>query len=298
MQAIKIQTDQNQRELSEHGTAQFPLSVTHDYLNDYFERYVRCHWHEELEIPVVIHGKIRYQVKEHSFDLNPGDGIVINSRVPHTITPLGNDEPVMLTTIFSPSLLYGTPASTIYQNLLNPYMNTPELAGILLHEHDVETLKQIDILYQESNFGVELKIKGLLCNLFFDLLSRRRNMLSPVKVSNEESLSRLKILLDSIHENYAEQLSLTDLASKISISKEGCCRFFKNMTGKTISQYLEEYRVSQGILLLQNDQYSVMQVAYLVGFGNPGRFSAAFARRMNCTPSQYRKTIAHHCIHS
>ena len=162
----------------------------------------------------------------------------------------------------------------------------------------VQTCALPILLYQESNFGVELKIKGLLCNLFFDLLSRRRNMLSPVKVSNEESLSRLKILLDSIHENYAEQLSLTDLASKISISKEGCCRFFKNMTGKTISQYLEEYRVSQGILLLQNDQYSVMQVAYLVGFGNPGRFSAAFARRMNCTPSQYRKTIAHHCIHS
>lgn len=291
MQSIKIQTDQNQKELSEHGTTQFPLSVTHDYLNDFYERYVCCHWHDELEIPVIIHGKIRYQVRDHSFDLNPGDGIVINSRVPHTITPLGNDEPVILTTIFSPSLLYGTPASTIYQNLLNPYMNTPELAGILLPEDDVETMKQIDLMYQEASFGVELKIKGLLCSLFFDLLSRRRNMLSPVKVSNEESLSRLKILLDSIHENYAEQLSLTELASKISISKEGCCRFFKNMTGKTISQYLEEYRVSQGVLLLQDDQYSVMQVSYLVGFGNPGRFSAAFAKRMNCTPSQYRRKV-------
>ena len=291
MQSIKVRTDQNQRELSEHGTMQFPFEIHHDHLNDYFERYVCCHWHEELEIPVIIRGKFRYQVKAHSFDLNPGDGILINSKVPHTITALGDEDPVVLTAIFSPSLLYGTPASTIYQNFLNPYMNTPELAGILLHEHDVETMKQIDLLYQESSFGVELKIKGILCNMFFDLLSRRRNMLSPVKVSNEESLSRLKILLDSIHENYTEQLSLTELASKVSISKEGCCRFFKNMTGKTISQYLEEYRVSQGILLLQEDQYSIMQVSYLVGFGNPGRFSAAFARRMNCTPSQYRKKI-------
>lgn len=291
MQSIRIRTDENQRELLEHGTMQFPLTVTHDHLNDYYERYVCCHWHEELEIPVIVHGKIRYQVKKHSFDLNPGDGIVINSRVPHTIMPLGDEEPVILTTIFSSSLLYGTPASAIYQNLLSPYMNTTELAGILLQEHEVETMKEIDALYQEAALGVELRIKGMLCNLFYDLLSRRRYMLSPVKASKEESLSRLRILLDAIHENYAQQLSLTELATKISVSKEGCCRFFKSMTGKTISQYLEDYRVSQGILLLQEEQYSIMQVSYLVGFGNPGRFSAAFARRMNCTPSQYRKKM-------
>ena len=291
MQSIRIQTDENQREIFEHETVQFPLMIKHDHLNDYFERYVCCHWHEDFEIAVILQGDMCYQVKDHSFNLNPGDGIVINSRVPHTVMALGEAEPVVLTTIFSPYLLYGTPASTIYQELLSPYMNTPELAGILLPEHDVETMKEIDALYQESSFGVELKIKGMLCNLFYDLLSRRRYMLSPGKAAKEESLSRLRILLDAIHENYAQQLSLTELASKIAVSKEGCCRFFKSMTGKTISQYLEDYRVSQGILLLQEDQYSIMQVSYLVGFGNPGRFSAAFARRMNCTPSQYRKKL-------
>lgn len=291
MQSIEVRTDQDQRELSEHGTMQFPFEIHHDHLNDYFERYVCCHWHEELEIPVIIRGKFRYQVKEHSFDLNPGDGILINSKVPHTITALGDEDPVVLTAIFSPSLLYGTPASTIYQNFLNPYMNTPELAGILLHDLAVETMRQIDALWQDASFGVELKIKGMLCNLFFELLSCCRHMFSAVRSSNDEALSRLKILLDTIHENYAEQLPLTELAAKISVSKEGCCRFFKNMTGQTISQYLEDYRVTQGILLLQEDMYSIMQISYLVGFGNPGRFSAAFARRMNCTPSQYRKKI-------
>ncbi len=291
MQPIKVRTDQNHKELQQHGTVQFPLKINHDHLNDYFERYVCCHWHEELEIAVIIRGKACYQVKDHTFNLNPGDGLVINSRIPHTIMAAGEEEPVILTIIFSPSLLYGTPASSIYQNLLSPYMNTPELAGMLIPESDVTVVKEIDALYQEASFGAELRIKGMLCNLFYELLSRRRYMFSPAKATSEESLSRLKILLDTIHENYAEQLPLSELASKISVSKEGCCRFFKSMTGKTISQYLEEYRVSQGILLLQEDQYSIMQVSYLVGFGNPGRFSAAFARRMNCTPSQYRKKI-------
>lgn len=291
MQSIRIQTDQNQRELSEHGTVQFPLVINHDHLNDYFERYICCHWHEGLEIPVVVRGTARYQLKEQAFDLSAGEGMVINSRVPHSIMPFGEEEPIILTTIFDPSLLYGTPASVIYQKLLNPYMNTQELSGIILPKHGVETMKQIDTLYQEAPFGAELRIKGLLCNLFFELLAERRELLSDAKPSNEESLSRLKILLDMIHQNYGEQLSLSEMASAISISKEGCCRFFKSMTGKTISQYLEDYRVTQGILLLQDEKYSVTQVAFLVGFGNPGRFSAAFARRMNCTPSQYRKKM-------
>lgn len=288
---MQIQTDQDQKELQQHGTVQFPMKINHDYLNDYFERYMCCHWHDDLEIAVIIQGRFCYQIKDHSFNLNPGDGLLINSRVPHTIIAKGEDEPIVLSVIFSPAFLYGTPASIIYQNLFKPYMNSPELAGILLPENEVAVIREIDVLYQEASFGAELKIKGMLCNLFYDLLSRRRYMLASGKASNEESLSRLKILLDTIHENYAEQLSLSELASKISISKEGCCRFFKGMTGKTISQYLEDYRVSQGILLLQKDQYSIMQISYLVGFGNPGRFSAAFARRMNCTPSQYRKKI-------
>lgn len=289
LQLIKIQTDQDQRELSEHGSAEFPLTVNHDHLYDYFERYICCHWHEEFEIPVVIQGYVRYQLKDQSFDLHAGEGIVINSRVPHSILSLEKEEPVILTTIFLPSLLYGTPASRIYQKLVNPYMNTPKLSGILLPQYGVEMMKQIDTLYREAPFGMELQIKGMLCSLFSDLLSGRRQMLSAGSVSNEEALSRLKILLDLIHKNYADQIVLSDLARAISVSRESCCRFFKSMTGKTIFQYLEDYRVTQGILLLQDDKYSVTQVSYLVGFGNPGRFSAAFAKRMNCTPSQYRQ---------
>ena len=81
------------------------------------------------------------------------------------------------------------------------------------------------------------------------------------------------------------------LAAQTGLSREGCCRLFKSMTGKTILQYLEDYRVTQGVRLLQEEAYSITEVAYLVGFGNPGRFSAAFARRMHCTPSQFRKGL-------
>lgn len=291
MPFIKIMTDPSRKELASHGSLQFPLEINHDHLHDFYEHYIQCHWHEELEIPVVVKGSVCCQLKDQTFELNPGEGIVINTRIPHSMTPLGKEEPVLITTIFHPSLLYGTPESAIYQQLLYPYLNTAKLSGILLSARETELLLQADALYEEAPFGFELQIKSLLCSLFFRLLSGLEGLLSADKPSNDAALSRLAILLNTIHEHYDEPLSLSDLAAQISLSREGCCRFFKSMTGKTIFQYLEDYRVSRGILLLQEDRFSITQIAYLVGFGNPGRFSAAFDRRMHCTPRQYRRQL-------
>ncbi|MBD9184655.1 MAG: AraC family transcriptional regulator [Clostridiales bacterium] len=63
------------------------------------------------------------------------------------------------------------------------------------------------------------------------------------------------------------------------MSKEGCCRFFKRMTGQTLSQYLESYRISQSLSLLSDGKLPILQVAAQVGFSNAGRFSAAFQKK-------------------
>lgn len=285
----RIQTDKDQREITSHGSAQLPLQINHDHMYSFYNRYIHCHWHEELEIPVLLKGHVRYQLKDKAFELLPGEGLVINSCVPHSAVSLSEDEPLLLTTIVHPALLYGTPASSIYQKLLYPYLNTPSLSGISLPAGGADIMREIDALSQEASFGHELRIKSLLCSLFFDLLSPYEDLLTESRPLNSEALTRLQILLDAIHEDYAEPLSLSALASRISVSREGCCRFFKKMTGKTISEYLKDYRISQSILLLQDDRYSIEQVARLVGFGNSGHFSTDFARRMNCTPCQYRQ---------
>lgn len=289
MSMTRIQTDKDQREVAPHGSAQFPLQINHDHMYSFYNRYICCHWHEELEIPVLLKGHVRYQLRDRAFELRPGEGLVINSRIPHSAVSLSEEEPLLLTTILHPALLYGTPASSIYQKLLYPYLNAPSLSGMPLPASGAELMKRIDTIAHEAAFGHELQIKSLLCGLFFDLLSPYEELLAESRPTNSEALTRLQILLDAIHADYAEPLSLSGLASRISVSREGCCRFFKKMTGKTISEYLKDYRISQSILLLQDDHYSIEQVAQLVGFGNSGRFSADFARRMNCTPRQYRQ---------
>ena len=74
---------------------------------------------------------------------------------------------------------------------------------------------------------------------------------------------------------------------KVHLSREVCCRLFKKMTGKTITGYLEEYRVNKSFSLVQSGQYSMTQITEMVGFSNPSRFASAFRKRFGCNPGEY-----------
>lgn len=123
---------------------------------------------------------------------------------------------------------------------------------------------------QARPYGWELQGKALLCGRFFELLTRCREGFSGEggeKVRSKEELARLDALLRRLQARYAEPLSLADLSREIGMSRENCCRFFKRMTGQTLSQYLETYRVSRAIALMQQGE-SVTSAAMRCGFAN------------------------------
>jgi len=93
--------------------------------------------------------------------------------------------------------------------------------------------------------------------------------------------------LEYIHAHYEEPLSLRDISLQIHLTKETCCRLFKKMTGKTIRQYLTDYRISQSIPLLLSGRYSVSQISQITGFSNSSRFASAFRERTGKNPKEY-----------
>lgn len=94
-------------------------------------------------------------------------------------------------------------------------------------------------------------------------------------------------MLNYLNMHFTEVISLQDLADQVHLSREVCCRLFKKMTGKTITGYLEEYRVNKSFSLVQSGQYSMTQITEMVGFSNPSRFASAFRKRFGCNPGEY-----------
>ena len=155
--------------------------------------------------------------------------------------------------IVHPAFLSGLPGSAV-ECALRPFFRARDLAAVPLLSGEIERLKELSHLEQARPYGWELQGKALLCGLFFELLTRCREGFSGEggeKVRSKEELARLDALLRRLQARYAEPLSLADLSREIGMSRESCCRFFKRMTGQTLSQYLETYRVSRAIALMQ-----------------------------------------------
>ena len=58
----KIQIDSTQREIADHGTQGFPVTVNHDDLWAFEGKHVPVHWHGEFEIGIPIEGRAVYQI--------------------------------------------------------------------------------------------------------------------------------------------------------------------------------------------------------------------------------------------
>lgn len=67
------------------------------------------------------------------------------------------------------------------------------------------------------------------------------------------------------------------------------CIFFRNMTGKTPFEYLNNYRVEQAGELLLSTDMMVAKIAGNCGFNDASYFSKIFRRHKGETPHNYRK---------
>lgn len=286
-----VVTDGNLRELTAHGTAGFPVEINEDDLNSFQDRRIRRHWHPEMEISIVRQGQAHYTLGTDSFVLNAGEGVFINTGVSHAIAPQTEMSAKLTTIIVHPAFLYGSPDSTVAEELFRPLVNSSRLSSIRLAPETIDVFLKIELLNRQRPFGYALQVKGLFCQGFFSLLSPYTEVLQHTSSLREQDTQTLDKILEILHSTYSEPLNLQRIAGQTAMSKEGCCRFFKRMTGQTLSQYLESYRISQSLSLLSDGKLPILQVAAQVGFSNAGRFSAAFQKKMGCTPRQYYQRL-------
>ena len=68
------------------------------------------------------------------------------------------------------------------------------------------------------------------------------------------------------------------------------CRFFKNAVGKTVTKYINEYRVEKSTALLTTTDASIAEIAAEVGFEDPNYFSRVFRSVMGMSPVEYRNS--------
>ena len=200
-----------------------------------------------------------------------------------------------------PDFICGEYGSDVERRCFRPFLQNSAVPCILLTSESsctrtvIQKLNETEALFDQKTLCYELKIKGLLCEIFGMILCEHQNDLAKFIPANQLELERLEQMLDYLNTHFESVISLQELADQVHLSREVCCRLFKKMTGKTITGYLEEYRVNQSLPLVQSCQYSMIQIADMTGFSNASRFARAFRRQFGCNPGEYNSLKLQKC---
>lgn len=109
---------------------------------------------------------------------------------------------------------------------------------------------------------------------------------------NTDTLARFESLLNDYFESgKAKQEGLPTVkmcASALCLSPNYFGDLIKKETGKTPQEHIQLKLISLGKELMQNDQYSISQVAYELGFQYPQHFTRMFKKIAGMTPAEYK----------
>ncbi len=102
-------------------------------------------------------------------------------------------------------------------------------------------------------------------------------------------------LLDSamryIRDHLADLQGVGDVAQQVGLSEKRLLALFREHLGLTVSGFIAEERVRTGQRLLSETLMTVQDIAFAVGFNNPGNFATAFRERHGLSPQAYRQGL-------
>jgi len=114
----------------------------------------------------------------------------------------------------------------------------------------------------------------------FNLLETQKNHTYP---------KPLKKALSYIAENFNKQLQLTLVAEECVVSGSYLSRLFSEHLDTKFIDYVNRYRINQAVLLLRDNNMSIKEASFLVGYQDPNYFSRIFRKFMGISPSEYEK---------
>lgn len=92
-----------------------------------------------------------------------------------------------------------------------------------------------------------------------------------------------------LHAHGAKEATLEGLAARASLEERTFLRRFRKATGLTTTEYQQQLKVNKARELLQFSALSADQVAWEVGYGDPGAFRKVFVRIVGLSPAEYRR---------
>jgi AraC-like DNA-binding protein len=255
------------------------------------------HFHDECQLVYIRSGAGTRIVGDSIEHFEAGDLTFVGPRVPHVwySKPKPND-------VHNPDVSVAL------------YINPAKIVDHLRFFVDTQSLKAF---FQQSTRGLSIvgskkeEMASLLQNMIhqknvsllasfvqiLDLLLDSEELVwlngaSLLSAYSNDSQGRVAQLMDFIQQNFRTEITLEKAASVAGLQLHSFCRFFKTLTHRTFSDFINEVRIGFACQLLQQTDLPITQVAFESGYSNISYFNRSFRKIHRITPREFRAQMS------
>ena len=299
MAGHQIVLKSNLEETTQHGSEGFPAALYETVFRSKMLRYVPLHWHKELQLCLILTGRVRFSINQKEVEAGAGDVIFINSQVIHSATSISNDEEEASYCCinFAYEMVGGFDGSLMERNFVLPFLRNEQNDFLLISEKSEEGLleeissKMLHIrkLFKETEPERYFDIFAELVLIWKELARWLHKTEDQPSTRRPEDYETSREVISYIEKNLGEKLTLDLIAKEVCLSKWECSRRFKRIAGESVWSYLISARMAKAVELLLYSRKSVERIGFEVGFPNVNLFIRQFKKEFRTTPGQFRK---------
>lgn len=215
-------------------------------------------------------------IGEKKITLSPGQGILLPANLPHRYYSIENWETCFVTfngTIAEQiPLILGTEQWILSEDTQD-FSFSAWIQQVLIH-YQKKTIDPARVSQEAYAFLLHLSTA----------FKEQKSTLHPLFQQYIAPTIRI------IETEYAENLSIQQLAKNCFITQQYLSRLFKRFIGKSPQTYLLDFRLMKGKELLVNfPELSIQEIGLRIGFNSTSRFIEAFRQEHRMTPNQFRR---------
>jgi AraC-like DNA-binding protein len=249
------------------------------------------HYHPELELTYIRKSHGRRFVGGKVSDYEPGDLVLVGENIPHcwhsknqSNTDKAQAIVIQFQKDFAGEKILELPESIRIRNLIEN-----SKFGILItgntRQKVIFKLEQCVASYGFYKLLIFMEILEIIATS--DEIELIDNQSSGLTTSPAET-ERFQKIFGYLIENYTQVVTLKTVAEIANLTPTAFCRYFKNLTRKTLVEVVTEFRINQACLLLRITEKSVNEICFECGFGNISYFNKTFKTVQGKTPLKYR----------
>ena len=244
---------------------------------------------DDYEIHFVEQGSGSFYVGNRVYNVSPGDVVILHSMEGNSFHGENRLFRFFYVTfsfngIVNPQKI--KELNKLLQEEIFPFKlsETTNIRRILYSMHREITAKSLG-----HDFRLKLHLGSLVMEIL-DTWNQEKGLEDIRHMVSSNSYKLVNKVILYLQDNYNSDIRLDAVGKLVNLHPRYLCTLFRQITGKTISEFLRKFRIEKAKRLLLYTSLLITEIAFEVGYGNSQYFSKIFSQVEGMDPRSFRKT--------